>query len=204
MSLRHALVLFAVVLCLGLAVAAQEEEPAAGHAEEMTPEMAAAMAAWQKAMTPGPPHERLAAQAGEWKIEVTMWMEPGAPPMVSEGTASRQMVMGGRHLQEDVVSTFMGMPFEGRAVSGYDNVTGKYWSTWVDNMSTGLMSSEGTWDEATATGTFVGTVVDPLTGAEKEVKNVMRIVSPDKEVHEMWDTVEGEPYKSMEIVYQRQ
>ena len=31
----------------------------------------------------------------------------------------------------------MGMPFEGIGRTGYDNVTGKYWSTWIDNMSTG-------------------------------------------------------------------
>ena len=40
----------------------------------------------------------------------------------------------------------MGMPFTGHGMRGYDNVSGKYWSTWNDSMSTGMMVSEGTCD----------------------------------------------------------
>ena len=56
------------------------------------------------------------------------------------------MGLDGRVLIEEVTSSMMGMPFTGHGMTGYDNVTGKYWSTWTDSMSTGLMVSEGTCD----------------------------------------------------------
>jgi len=64
--------------------------------------------------------------------------------MEETGTATRSMTLDGRVLVEDVSSSMMGSPFTGHGMMGYDNVTGKYWSTWNDSMSTGLMVSEGT------------------------------------------------------------
>ena len=49
----------------------------------------------------------------------------------------------------------MGTPFTGHGMTGYDNVTGKYWSTWTDSMSTGIMVSEGSCD-AEGVCTFIG------------------------------------------------
>jgi hypothetical protein len=35
----------------------------------------------------------------------------------------------------------MGMPFEGLGYTGYDNVKKQYFGTWIDSMSTGIMTS---------------------------------------------------------------
>ena len=40
----------------------------------------------------------------------------------------------------------MGIPYRGHGMTGFDNVTDKYWSTWNDSMSTGIMVTEGTCD----------------------------------------------------------
>ena len=192
-------VVVAAVLCVAWGARAQEEPPA----EAMSPEMAAEMAAWQEAMTPGPQHEKLAAMAGEWDLEVTMWMEPGAEPMKLPSTASRRMTFGGRHLEEEVSGEFMGSPFLGRAVTGYDNASGKWWTTWIDNQSTGLMVGEGDWDEETNTLTIVSTTTDPMTGEKRRVEGKSTIHSADHEVHEMWEEHDGQRFKSMEIVYHR-
>ena len=61
----------------------------------------------------------------------------------------------------------MGAPFAGHGTMGYNNVTGKYWSTWNDNMSTGLMLSEGTCDTQGKTCTFTGTWDDPVKKGAK-------------------------------------
>lgn len=193
-------VLAVAVLCFAWGAWAQEPPT---HEHEMTPEMAAEMAAWQKAMTPGPQHEALAAMAGEWDLEVTMWMEPGAEPVKSAATASRTMGFGGRVLEEEVSGEFMGSPFLGRAVTGYDNASGKWWSTWIDNMSTGLMVGEGDWDEETKTLTTVSSATDPMSGAKRRVEGRAVLHSADHEVHEMWEERDGVRYKSMEIVYRR-
>ena len=98
-------------------------------APEMTPEQKAEMEAYMKAGTPGAPHQMLASTAGTYDLKIKSWHEPGAPAMEETGTATRKMMLGGRVLVEDVTSTMMGMPFTGHGMTGYDNVTGKYWST---------------------------------------------------------------------------
>jgi hypothetical protein len=170
----------------------------------MTPEQAAMMQAWQDAMTPGEPHERLASMVGDFDVEVKSWMEPGGDPMVSPATAHREMRMGGRILYEEVEGEFMGQPFHGVGHVGYDNVMDRYWSTWMDNMSTGVMTSTGTWDAASGTATYWGQSADPMSGKMMKVKTVIK-PGEDKEVMEMYMTPEGgQEMKSMEIVYTRQ
>lgn len=167
----------------------------------MSAEEQAMMAAWEKASTPGSQHATLAAMAGDWTFEGTFWMAPGQPPMSSTGTAERTMVLGGRVLVEKVTSTFMEMPFEGHGMTGYDNVTGSYWSTWMDNMSTGLMSSTGSCDQGKCE--WHATMTDPMTGQPSQ----MRMTSehgPDSEVHRAYEKGEGGAERlSMELRYKR-
>ena len=40
------------------------------------------MQAWQAYMTPGPMHAMLAKAVGEWKTDITMWMDPSQPPLM--------------------------------------------------------------------------------------------------------------------------
>jgi len=162
------------------------------------------MMAMQKAMTPGPQHEMLARGVGTWKMTATMWMDPAAEPTVTEGTSERHLELGGRVLEENVSATMMGMPFEGIGRTGYDNVTGKWWSTWTDNMSTGLMTLTGTWDEATNTQTFEGEVADPMSGGMKAVRMTVRY-EEGREVADMYEPgPDGSMVRTMEIVYERQ
>src|SRR5262249_52979692 len=78
------------------------------------------MAEMMKLATPGPYHEMLKKFAGSWKTETKMWMGPGEP-QVSEGTAEASMILGGRFLKQEAKGNFMGQPFEGFGLTGYDN-----------------------------------------------------------------------------------
>lgn len=195
------------VWCLVLAVAAFAV-PAGAQEGEMAgeAEMAAEMeAAWQKAMTPGPQHEMLAKGAGTWKMTLRMWESPAAEPTLAEGTAESSMELGGRVLVEEVRSHMMGMPFEGIGRTGYDNVTGKWWSTWTDNMSTGLMTMTGTYDEASGTFEYQGEMANPMTGEMMPVTMTIRHESEDRAVAEMHQPgPDGSMMRVMEIVYERQ
>ena len=131
-------------LAAALPALAQDAPP------QMSPEEAAMMAAYQKAGAPGPQHAALAKMAGTYDLAISSWNAPGAEPTASTGTATRSMALDGRVMVEDMQSEMYGQPFTGHGMHGYDNVTGKYWSTWNDSMSTGLMVSEGTCDEAGA------------------------------------------------------
>lgn len=178
---------------------AQEHE---GHEmPAMSAEEQAMMEAMQRAGTPGPQHATLAAMAGEWTFEGTFWMSPDQEPMTSTGTASRSMILDGRVLVEKVTSSFMDQPFEGQGAIGYDNVTGTYWSTWMDNMSTALMTSTGSCNEGKCEWHMTGT--DPMTG--KPAK--MRMTSehgPDSELHRAYEVGEGGTERlTMEFRYKR-
>lgn len=171
--------------------------------EGASAEDAAMMGAMQKAATPGGQHAKLAEQAGTYKAAITMWMDPAAPPMETAGTAERKMILGGRVLEENFTSMMMGMPFEGLGHTGYDNVSGKYWSTWSDNMSTGLTVMEGTVDDS-GMATFEGEASDPMTGGKAKMRIETRMEN-GREVNDFYmPGPGGEMMKTMEIVYVRQ
>ena len=97
----------------------------------------------------------------------------------------------------------MGMPFIGQGMTGYDNVTGKYWSTWTDSMSTGVMVSEGVCD-AEQTCKFTGTFNDPITQGPVTIRMISRRTSPTTEVFEMYGPGDdGSEVKMMEITYSK-
>jgi hypothetical protein len=177
--------------------------PALGAAQqkEMTPEQKAEMEAYMKAGTPGAPHKAMAATAGSYDAKVKSWQEPGQPPMEESGSATRTMALDGRVLVEDFKGSMMGMPFSGHGMRGYDNVSGKYWATWNDSMSTGLMVSEGTCDAKNVC-SFKGSWNDAIKKGPVTARMTSRWTSPTTEVFEMYAPGrDGKEMKMMEITY---
>jgi hypothetical protein len=186
----------AIALMVPLASAQTGKQP-----PPMTPEQKAEMDAYMKAGTPGAPHQALAASAGNYDLKLRSWQAAGAPAMEETGTATRSMTLDGRVLVEDVSSSMMGSPFTGHGMMGYDNVTGKYWSTWNDSMSTGLMVSEGTCDSQKNC-TFTGHWNDPVKKTPVKARMTTRWTSPTTEVFEMYAPgKDGKEFKMMEITY---
>lgn len=184
------LVLFAAVTAFAQHDHAQQQKP--------DPQMEAMI----KAGTPGDPHKALDGFVGTWNTKVSMWEAPGQEPMVSEGVSENRWIMGNRYLEQRFTSTFMGVPFEGLGYTGYDNVKKRYWGTWMDNMSTAVMSSTGSLKGKVFS--FVGTMPDPMTGKDMKVDEKITIVDADNHVMEMWGAgPDGKKMKMMEIVYTR-
>lgn len=193
---RTLLAATAVVALASPAVAQQGQPP------PMTPEQKAEMEAYMKAGTPGSPHQALASSAGSYNLKIRSWHAPGAPAMEDTGTATRSMALGGRVLVEDVKSSMMGMPYTGHAMMGFDNVTGKYWSTWNDSMSTGIMVNEGTCDAQAKTCNFTGSWNDPIKKTPVKARLTTRWTSPTTEVFELYGPgKDGQEMKMMEITY---
>lgn len=190
---------FAVVAITLLAAGAALAQDAAAPSDDQQ----AILEAYQRAATPGPQHAVLAKMAGEFTLTFKMFNEPGAEPEVSTGTSSRRMILGGRYLEETVHSSVMGQPFEGRGLTGYDNVTGSWWGSWIDTMSTAIMITGGAWDEETGVGTFEGEFNDPVTGELQSSRSVIRRLPNGDELMEMYMTTAVGEAKSMEILYQR-
>ena len=170
---------------------------------KMSPEEAAMMAAYQKAGTPGPQHAALAKAAGTYDLSIRSWEAPGAPPTVETGTATRAMTLDGRVMTEDVQSQMHGQPFTGHGMQGYDNVSGKWWSTWNDSMSTGVMVSEGNCDDQ-GNCTLNGSWNDPITKGKVNARMTLKWTSPTVQLFEMYAPgPDGKEAKMMEITYTR-
>lgn len=162
------------------------------------------MKRWMEYSTPSDAHKAMAKLAGSWNFTSKMWMDPSQPPMDGSGTSKFEMIYGDRYLQAKVNSSMMGMPFEGTSITGYNNATKKYFTTWIDNMGTGLMTLEGTRDDKSGVITFYGSMFDAMAGKNCTMKQTMKIDSDNKMTMEMYSTVEGgTEKKDMEIVYTR-
>ncbi len=195
--------------CIGALVAAMAAMPGAAQerpqgGKEMSAEEKAMMEAWAKAATPGKQHQWLASKAGSWEFTGSFWMAPEAPPTETRGTVERTMMLGGRVLSEKVASPgFLGQPFEGFGLMGYDNGAKEFWGTWNDNMGMGVMTSKGQCDEKGAC-TFTAETFDVMTGKVKKSRLMSRDEGPDKEVHQFFETGrDGKEYKGGELVYTR-
>ena len=190
----------AVALLLVCTAAFAQHDHHGAKKPEMDPAMMEAMA---KAGEPGAPHKLLANMAGTWDAKISMWMMPGADPIVSNGVSENKVIMGGRYVEQRFKGSMMGVPFEGLGYSGYDNVKKQYFGTWMDSMSTGFMVSTSTGgDEKTMT--YTGTMPDPMTGKDAPIEQKVTIVDNDHTKFEMWSPgPDGKMYKMMEIMYVR-
>ncbi len=163
-----------------------------------------AMKRWTDFMTPGDMHKVLAAATGSWTEEITMWMDPAQPPIKSTSTSEYKMVLGGRYQQANITGSFSGMPFEAMSLIGYDNMKKMFVSTWIDNMGTGILNSEGPYDAATNTITLIGTSAEPMSGKDMKMRETIRMTDNNTMIMEMYSTMGGgKEVKSMEIKLKR-
>jgi hypothetical protein len=146
----------------------------------------------------------MASWDGEWTGDMTMWMDPKVEPTKTTGTCVNKMIMGGRYQSSTHTASFNGMPFEGNSTLAYDNAKKKFISSWIDNMGTGIMVMEGTWDPATKTLNLTGSCTDPMTGKDIAVRETFSLIDNNTQKMEMYMTPAGQKeYKSMEIVFKR-
>lgn len=151
-------------------------------------------------------HEFLAKWEGEWTLELKHWMDPNGPPETSAATASSKMAMDGHYLIEKVRGRFemegVTQEFEGMGVMGYDNHKEMYFSTWFDNMGSGMMQEWGTrqGDKLVTKGENY----NPMFGSVVKTKSVATVTGDDTRMLEMFTSMpDGTMFKMMEITYTR-
>lgn len=226
MTFRSRLTAFALsgTLLCGLAFAQESakhkdeaKKPAAAAQEkhEGGPDEAAAMEAWMKASTPGENHKLLEGMTGDWTYVNKMWHnpDPNAKPEESTGTATVKSMYNGRYFQGDYAGSFempgpdgkpQKMEFRGSSLHGYDNMSGKFFGTWIDNMGTGIVVFEGKYDPASKSFTYTGNYDCPMRQCKVSVREVVKITDKDHHMMEWYETTPGaKEQKTMEITYTR-
>jgi hypothetical protein len=153
--------------------------------------------------TPGEGHEALKAQVGKWKVRMA-FHSPDGTSMNSEGTSEISWLLDGRYLQENVTTKVMDMPFQGRGTTAYDNLKKCYVSTWIDNMGTGIVTSEGKYDPAQKIFTYDMMMPDVVRGEYVKWRMVQTMVDKDHWRVEMFGPgIGGDEMKQMELNYTR-
>lgn len=156
-------------------------------------------------------HKLLASLVGTWSFDMKFWMNPSAPPEQSKGSATTKPMMDGRYFVTDVTGTVK-MPdpsgkmkdvqFKGMGIDAYDNIKKKFVSSWVDNMGTGILLSEGSYDPANKSLTYT-TEEEMMPGMKTNVREVIKLTDNNHHVLEWYENRGGQDVKTMEITYTR-
>ena len=141
--------------------------------------------------------------ASSWTTTTKEWMEPGKPPMESNGTAEMKMLLDGRFLYQEFNGQMMGQPFNGIGIDAYDNMTKKYMTAWMDSMGTGIFLMEGTASPDGKTITLRGSHPEP-GGGKMTHRAIWKIVDANNQTFDMYGAHHGQKEtKMMEITYTR-
>jgi hypothetical protein len=193
---------FAVLACALLSISAVAQEE--GEMPAMTPEQQKEMMVWMEAAQPGQHHEHLAPFVGTWKGKVQMWMTPDAPEMTEESLTEAAWIMGGRYLEWKHTGNYGGMPYEARAIEGYNNVDKRYESMWIDNFGTLVMYFKGSCSDDGKSREMSSQFTDAVTGGTFKYRVEYRWIDKDHFTYTGYmDKGDGE-FKNVLVTYERQ
>jgi hypothetical protein len=152
---------------------------------------------------PGQEHQELAKLAGTWDVSCAFWMDPDAPPIRSTGTCTYHTVFDGRFLEGEFTGDLGGQPFAGRSIMGYDRPAKRYFSSWYDSMATGFTCLTGTSSDGGRTITYTGETTCHTDERPRSVRQVESHPSDDRCTITMFQTLDGQESKTMELEYRR-
>jgi Protein of unknown function (DUF1579) len=123
---------------------------------------------------PGPVHKKLVGLAGSWDVAVTYVIDGGE----RTGTArcESHWILGGRFLQQEYNSNFMGKPFTVLQLLGYDNQKKKTIELMMDTLSTSVLHNEGSISEDGKVITNEGELLNHETGKPLKLRTVTTII----------------------------
>jgi hypothetical protein len=168
--------------------------PSPEEMQKMMAEMAA----------PAEEHRKLAALAGTWDCEMTMF-EPGKEPTKTKGVSTSTSVMNGLYVETVHRSEMDGQPFEGRGFDGYSKEKKQYFTFWADSMGTTPMLLWGTADATGKVITYDGDVYDCGPMGQMTPRTKVTREDADHFTFEFWAKMGGAPdyMKMMEGTYTR-
>ena len=191
-SICSLLMCLALVVGLASPAASQEQSGVAPNDE---------MKAWMEAGTPNENHALLNYMVGKWRCTAEMF---GPMASVSQGKCESRWILDNRYVETSYQGDMMDMPYSGAGVTGYDNIKKKFFSTWLDSMSTSLFIQYGHYDPAKKTFTYAGKFDDPMGGVQKS-KTTIQLVSNDKHIMTMYHGKDPANLpKVMKITYERE
>ena len=152
---------------------------------------------------PGEHHDHLKAHVGEWDVTIKMHMNPDNP-MEGKGTETIKMQKGGFWLIGDHKGEFMGMPFYGHMVLGYDQHKKTYTGIWVDSYGSYMGTYTGSCKDDGKTLDLSLTAYNPMTKKDAKWRQVIKMDGEDKRSFKMYEIGEdGKEKLMMDAKYTR-
>lgn len=148
-------------------------------------------------------HKNLAKSAGEFNVDCQFWMMPGGAPMEIKATATRELILNGRFVQETFRSNFMGAPYEGRLLQGYDTIAKEWFTVWIDSGNPVMSVNRGAMKDGKLS--MLGKQPDFMSGKMKEIRMAITTSEDGNSTTvESFDVLpDGKEHRTMKLHYTR-
>ena len=142
---------------------------------------------------PNEHHRHLKQMVGTWDVKSKFHIVPGQI-IEMNGVEVAKMQPGGFWLISDFSGKFMGEPFHGHGVLGYEAHKKEYVGTWADSIASVLVISKGTCSKDGRVTTMIGKSFNPMEKREVTYKQVTEIKDANTKTFHMYD-VQGKNEK---------
>jgi hypothetical protein len=154
--------------------------------ESAPTDQAASNEPWRALAEPGRNHRLLEIFVGTWVVEGRFPGAEGQPPEVASGTMTTTWELGNRWLTQRYEGS---MPstgnFEGLGLMGFDNAQQRFVASWMDTLSTGAVTSSGTFDQSTRAFTLTGRLNVPGVNAPISQRQTITVQSRNRYIIEL-------------------
>lgn len=148
--------------------------------------------------SPGEEHAWMEPLVGNWAVEMLVYPGPGADPIVSTDVeATREFVLDGRYIREELRGTVFGNPSARDGVLGYNRLEGRFEWVTQDTFEPGQMAYFGRgdadssgwsmWGESTEAG-----FGEEPTGRKRDLRFEFEIVDANYNVQRIFATFPGQ------------
>jgi hypothetical protein len=149
-----------------------------------------------------PGQEVLKKWVGQWDATIESTGRDGKL-VTNPAKSTSRLAYGDRWLISEFDGTFLGAPFTGQEVLGYDPVAKKYLLNWIDSAATSFATGEGIFDPQTNTMTLTVSSRDDATGKLTTWRQVDIWKDADHHDWSIRATKDGKEQIQMTIRYRR-
>jgi Protein of unknown function (DUF1579) len=150
---------------------------------------------WTEYMMPNEVHKLIGEYAGEFNMEISMWMTDGKEPVVIKVNSKHKIILGNRFLEMTQTGDMMGMDYQSTSAIGYNTSSKLFVMTVMTNMGTGILALAGPWDSAAKIVTLRGEITNPADKKIIKVRQQITFIDKNNLLIENFDTNEGEKEK---------
>jgi len=196
-----------LVVVLGaaaLSLAQQNTGQSPSNAPAISPELQKLRQQREATSQPGPRHLSLMRLDGDYVTKEKYYPPGQSTPLESDGTATLRSEMGGRFIVERNAGGYLGEPYIGLRIYGFNNGTKKYEGVWTSSKSTAVISLLGDSKDGGMTIEYTGTYHEDTTGSMRTMQITLHILDPDHfEVQVIRTMPDGSPGPKLVSLYTR-